>query len=111
MFYPGCVRTFGIGAGYQRFLWKGIFMTVQITSFIKQYYNTVNNIIQKGFQLYVQSLLGYRFVFFRKRWYVELALALKYWPIDTNYPAEFLEIEKGAPKYIFEPSLNFGFKF
>lgn len=39
------------------------------------------------------------------------AYALKYWPVDTNFPEEFAEIEAGAPNYIFEPSLNFGFKF
>lgn len=110
-FYPGYVRAFGIGTGYQRFYWKGLFTTIQSTAFVKQYYNTNNGKIQKGFQLYLQAVVGYRFEFFKKRWYLEPALALKYWPIDTNYPIHFAEIEKGAPKYIFEPSLNFGFKF
>ncbi|MCF6350868.1 MAG: hypothetical protein L3J23_07550 [Flavobacteriaceae bacterium] len=109
--YPGYVRAFGIGIGYQRFHWKGLFTTIQATPFIKQYYNTNNNKIQKGFQLYLQLIAGYRFEFFKKRWYVEPAYALKYWPIDTNFPSDFEEIEKGVPKYIFEPSLNFGFKF
>ncbi len=109
--YPGYVRAFGVGVGYQRFHWKGLFTTIQATPFIKQYYNTNNDKIQKGFQLYFQLIVGYRFEFFKKRWYVEPAYALKYWPVDTNYPIEFAEIEKGTPKYIFEPSLNFGFKF
>ncbi|MFT5877479.1 MAG: hypothetical protein ACJAZ3_001953 [Sphingobacteriales bacterium] len=110
-FYPGYVRAFGVGLGYQRFHWKGLFTTIQATPFIKQYFNTDNDKIEKGFQLYLQAITGYRFEFFKKRWYVEPALALKYWPIDTNYPTNFAEIEKGTPKYIFEPSLNFGFKF
>lgn len=110
-FYPGYVRAFGVGVGYQRFHWKGLFTTIQATPFIKQYYNTNNNKIQKGFQLYLQLIAGYRFEFFKKRWYVEPAFALKYWPVNTNLPSDFAEIEKGTPKYIFEPSLNFGFKF
>ncbi len=109
--YPGYVRAFGVGVGYQRFHWKGLFTTIQATPFIKQYYNTNNDKIQKGFQLYLQLIVGYRFEFFKKRWYLEPAYALKYWPVDTNYPIDFAEIEKGTPKYIFEPSLNFGFKF
>ncbi len=109
--YPGFVRAFGVGIGYQRFHWKGLFTTVQATPFIKQYYDENNNKVQKGFQLYLQLIAGYRFEFFKKRWYVEPAIALKYWPIDTNFPSDFAEIEKGTPKYIFEPSLNFGFKF
>jgi len=109
--YPGYVRAFGIGIGYQRFHWKGLFTTIQATPFVKHYYNTNNDKIQKGFQLYLQLVAGYRFEFFKRRWYVEPAFALKYWPIDTNYPTDFAIIEKGTPKYIFEPSLNFGFKF
>ncbi len=110
-FYPGYVRTFGVGVGYQRFHWKGLFTTIQATPFIKQYYNTNNDKIQKGFQLYLQMIVGYRFEFFKRRWYVEPAFALKYWPIDTHYPSDFAKIEKGTPKHIFEPSINFGFKF
>lgn len=110
-FYPGYVRASGIGVGYQRFYWKGIFTSVQATSFLKKYYDSKDNEIQKGLQLYLQLVVGYRLEFFKKRWYIEPAYALKYWPIDTNYPADFLRIENGKPKYIFEPSLNFGFKF
>ena len=110
-FYPGFVRAFGVGVGYQRFHWKGLFTTIQATPFVKQYYDVNNEKVQKGFQLYLQAVGGYRFEFLKKRWYVEPAIALKYWPIDTNYPTGFAKIEKGTPKYIFEPSLNFGFKF
>ena len=110
-FYPGYVRTHGIGFGYQRFLWKGLFASGQATPFLKQYYNEQDEKTQKGFQLYLQFAVGYRFEFFKKRFFVEPAYALKYWPVDTNVPADFAAVEKGTPKTIFEPSLNFGFKF
>lgn len=110
-FYPGYVRAFGVGIGYQRFLWKGLFLTAQATPFVKQYYGINNERTQKGLQLYLQLMAGYRFEFFKKRWYIEPAIALKYWPINTNSPADFKEVETGTPNYIFEPSLNFGFKF
>jgi hypothetical protein len=110
-FYPGFIRTHGIGLGYQRFHWKGLFTTVQATNFYKQYFDENDEKTQKGYQLYLQLALGYRFEFFNKRWYVEPAWALKYWPIDTNVPDDFAAIAKGTPKTIFEPSLNFGFKF
>jgi hypothetical protein len=32
-------------------------------------------------------------------------------PVNTNFSESFAEIENGAPKYKFEPSLNFCFKF
>lgn len=109
--YPGYVRAFGVGAGYQRFFWKGLFSTIQATPFMKQYFDEEDKKTQKGFQLYLQFAIGYRFEFFKNRFYVEPAYALKFWPVDTNLPNDFAVIEEGAPKYIFEPSLNFGFKF
>lgn len=110
-FYPGFVRAWGIGIGYQRFHWKGLFTTVQATSFLKQYHDIADNKTQKGFQLYLQLVAGYRFEFFDDRFFIEPAYALKYWPIDSNYPTNFAVIEEGKPKHIFEPSMNFGFKF
>lgn len=110
-FYPGKVRAYGIGLGYQRFLWKNLYSTLEPTFFLQQFYDTDDEKIQKGFQLYLQFILGYRFEFFKKRMFIEPAFALKYWPVNTNFPASFAAIESGAPKYKSEPSLNFGFRF
>ena len=41
--YPGYVREYGIGVGYQRFLWKGAFASAQGTPFLKQYFDEDNN--------------------------------------------------------------------
>jgi len=109
--YPGKVRAYGAGLGYQRFHWKNLFTTIEATPFIQQYYDAEGEKIQKGFQLYLQLIAGYRFEFFKKRLFVEPAYALKYWPVNTNMPESFEAVEKGVPKYIFEPSLNFGIRF
>ena len=110
-FYPGKVTAYGIGLGYQRFLWKNLYASVEPTFFIQQFYDLNDAKLQKGFQLYLQFIIGYRFEFFKKRVFVEPALALKYWPINTNVPASFADIENGAPRYKFEPAANFGFRF
>lgn len=109
--YPGKIRAYGIGIGYQQFCWKNLFTTAEATFFRQQFYDKDNKKIQKGFQLYLQFILGYRFEFFNKSLFIEPAYALKYWPVNTNFPSSFAEIEKGTPKYTFEPSLNFGFRF
>lgn len=109
--YPGKIRAYGVGLGYQRFYWKNSFTTVEATPFIQQFYDTDDNKIQKGFQLYLQFIVGYRFEFFKKRLFAEPAYAIKYWPVNTNFPTSFETIEKGAPKYKFEPSLNIGVTF
>lgn len=109
--YPGKVRAIGIGAGYQRFHWKKVFTTVEATPFLLQYFDEDDKEIQQGFQLYLQGILGYRLEFLKKRLFVEPAIALKYWPVNTNMPASFEEIEEGAPNTIIEPSCNFGVRF
>jgi hypothetical protein len=109
--YPGKIRAYGIGLGHQRFLWKNLYETVEPTFFLQQFYDTDNKKTQKGFQLYLQFILGYRLEFFKKRLFIEPGFALKYWPVNTHFPASFAEIEKGAPNTKFEPSLNFGFRF
>ena len=110
-FYLGKIRAYGIGLGYQHFLWNNLFTTVEVTPFIQQFYDENNKKIQKGFQLYLQCILGYRFEFFKKKLFIEPAIAFKHWPINTNYPDSFKKVEKGSPNYIFEPSFNFGIKF
>jgi hypothetical protein len=110
-FYPGKVNAYGIGLGYQRFLWKNLFTTVEPSFILQQFYDLDDTKIQKGFQLYLQFIAGYRFEFFKKRVFVEPALALKYWPVNTNVPASFAAIENGVPKFKFEPAANFGFRF
>ncbi len=109
--YPGKVIAYGIGAGYQRFHWKKLFTSFVATPFLQQFYDSDDDKIQKGLQLYLQFILGYRVELFKKRWFVEPAYTLKYWPVNTNFPSSFSDIEKGAPNYKFEPSLNFGFSF
>jgi len=109
--YPGKIISYGIGAGYQRFHWKNLYTTIEATPLVQEYYDTDDKKIQKGLQLYCQFIAGNRFEFFNEQLYLEPAIALKYWPIDTNYPDSFAEIEDGTPKTIIEPSLNFGFRF
>lgn len=110
--YPGKVRAIGLGVGYQRFIWKKLYLTGQITPFCQFYYNSEDEKLATGFQLYLQSRIGYRFEFAGKRWFVEPSIAENYWPINTNLPRSFSSIEKGKPNYyLFEPGLNFGFRF
>ncbi len=109
--YPGKIRAYGIGVGYQHFFWKKLYSTVQATPFLQQFLDKQNNKIQNGFQLYLQFRLGYRFEFFNQRWFLEPSVAFNYWPINTNFPNSFKAIEKGAPNYAFEPGLHFGFRF
>ena len=96
--YPGFVRAFGLGVGYQRFLWRGLYIVGQGTPFLKHYYDSDREKIQNGFQLYLQLVAGYRFELFNNRLYVEPAYALKYWPVDTNFPEAFQKLSMVRPR-------------
>jgi len=112
MEYPGYVRAFGIGADYQRMLWKRLFSIVQVQPFFVSYNNQNKTKIQNGFQLFLALRLGYHIDLFKNRFYLEPSVAFNYWPIYTNLPPSFAAKENKWHNYfLFEPGLNFGIKF
>jgi hypothetical protein len=110
--YGGYVRAFGVGLGYQRFLWKGAFASVSATPFLQRFYDGGGTYLATGFQLYLQAQLGYQFDFFEGRLFLKPALSFNYWPVNTNFPASFRAKEEAWPNYfLFEPHLNIGWRF
>lgn len=110
--YPGYVRAWGIGVVYQRFIWKKLYSTIHTNAFIQNFHDTTDVKIQSGFQLYLQARLGYRIELFKKRVFLEPSFSFNYWPINTNFPTSFSEIEDKWPNYFpIEPHLNFGVNF
>lgn len=110
--YPGRIKAYGIGIGYQHFYWKNLYSTIQATPFLQLFYDTDDVKIQSGFQLWCQFRVGYRFDFFEKCCFLEPSLVCNYWPINTAFPESFARIERAWPNYfLFEPGLHFGFKF
>lgn len=104
--------AYGIGAGYQRFLWKNLHTTLYATPFLTQYFDKDYNEIQKGFQLYFRAMVGYHFELFKHRWYLEPVIEFHYWPVHTNMPASFEVIEKDYSNYsLFVINLYFGYRF
>jgi len=110
--YPGKIRSSGVGIGYQRFFWKNLYSSVQANPFLQQYYDSDDKRIQNGFQLFLQLRWGYRFELFEDRWFIEPSLAFNYWPVNTNMPESFKDVERETPDYfLFEPGLHFGYTF
>ena len=110
--YPGYVRAFGISIGYQRSIWRGLFASVYATPFLQNFYDSDSKKTNTGFQLFLQGYIGYRVQLFEKRFYIEPSIACNYWPINTHFPASFLQKEKNWPNYFLcEPHFNLGFNF
>lgn len=110
--YPGYVRQFGIGPTYQRFLWEKLYLSVNVSPHLRNYFNSTNKKIQSGFELFCTLRGGYRFTFFDNRLFLEPSIGFNFYPIRTNTPASFEEIEeKWANYFLFDPGFNFGFNF
>jgi len=111
-FYPGRIRETGLGVTYQRMLWKGLFTTVEILPQLKTYLDEENNKIGNGFKLYTSYHLGYHIPLFKGKMYIEPQIHCQYWPIDSNTPQSFKEIDdKWNNYFLFEPNLYIGVNF
>ena len=111
-FYPGRLKEKGIGASYQRMIWKGLFATVEILPQLKTYLDENNNKIGNGFKLYTSYHVGYHISFFKNRVFIEPQIHCQYWPVDTNIPQGFKEKEdKWNNYFLFEPNIYLGVKF
>ena len=110
--YPGSIREYGIGAVYQRFLWKGLYTSLQVIPFKRIYLDENNKTIQNGFQLFSTFRIGYHVSLFRNRFFVEPFIAATCWPISSNVPQGFKAKDDKWNKYfLFEPGFHFGVKF
>ena len=109
--YPGYIRAFGVGIGYQRFLWKGLYASAYATPFLQTYHPSGGDSTSSGFQLYLQAHAGYQFNFFKRKLYIEPSVSFNYWPVVTGMPDSFERTESGWPSYfLFEPHLNIGIR-
>ena len=110
--YPGFVRGTGAGLAYQRYLWRGLYSAIHATALHQDYQDPDKKSIQQGFQLFTALRLGYHIELFNHRMFLEPSIAITHWPINTNAPAAFRELDDKWPSYfIGEPGLHVGVKF
>lgn len=112
-FYPGRLRESGVGATYQRKLWKGLFTTLEVLPLFTTYLDDTGGQLAKGFKLYNSYHVGYHIPLFKKgRFYIEPQLHVNHWPINSNVPGEFKVAEdKWNNYFLVEPNLYIGIKF
>lgn len=111
-FYPGRLRESGIGVSYQRTVWKGLFVAAELLPQLKTYLNEDNDKIGNGFKLYTSYHLGYHVSLFKNRIYFEPQVHCQYWPIDTNVPQAFKDMDdKWNNYFLFEPDMYLGLNF
>jgi hypothetical protein len=111
--YPGKIRESGIGATYQRFLWKGLYAQIEILPLWKVYLDENKKKIMDGFKLYISYHLGYHVPIFKNRMFLEPQIHCNYWPIDTKGPEDFeeKELKWNNNYFLFEPNIFIGVNF
>lgn len=110
--YPGYVRAFGIGLDYQRRMVAKAFVATQATAFLQRYYDTEAHYLQSGFQLFLRLRAGYHFDVWKDLFFIEPGIAFNTWPLETNVPDRFSQIDNPWPKYfLWEPNLIIGVSF
>jgi hypothetical protein len=111
-FYPGRLRETGIGATYQRMLWKGLFAAVEIVPMFNTYSDENKKKIGNGFKLYTSYHVGYHIPFFKNRMFIEPQIHCSYWPVDTNIPQGYKEVtDRWHNYFLFEPNIYIGVNF
>jgi len=110
--YPGRLRECGLGVTYQRLLTRGLFAQVEVLPIKKTYLDSDEREVGDGFKLYTSYHVGYQVQFLGGRLFVEPQVHFNYWPLDSEGPKGFAEVEDRWNNYfLFEPNLYIGVKF
>lgn len=110
--FPGYAKSTGIALAYQRFVWDQVYTAIHSAFFDQEFFDTADQKIGTGDQVFMTFRLGYHFSLFDDRFFVEPNLALTYWPVNTGLPESFRAKDRKWPNTFFpEPGLHFGFTF
>jgi hypothetical protein len=96
---------------YQRFLWNGLYSSIEAVPLQQRYYDAQDRKIGSGFQLFLTERLGYH-VDLYDRVFLEPSVAFTHWPVSTHVPDGFAAQDGRWHRYfLFEPALHVGFEF
>lgn len=111
--YSGKLIESGLGVFYQRFLWKGLYASVEVVPLFKKYIDPNNRKIDTGFRFYTSFHLGYYIPILKNRFYIEPQIHCNYWPINTQGPNGFRvqDLKWTNNYFLFEPNLYIGINF
>lgn len=110
--YPGFVRSVGVGIGWRRKLYRGLNASVRSFHLLQLYYED-DRPRQTGYQLFLQTRLGWRWAPARAQgFWIEPSVAFNWWPIEVGRPESFRAMDDRWPSYfLFEPWLNAGWSW
>jgi hypothetical protein len=109
--YPGFVRSMGLALGWRHNLYRGLNASVRSFHFL-QLYNEDDRPRKTGYQLFLQTRLGWRWAARAPGFWIEPSVAFNWWPVEVGRPASFRAKDSRWPSYfLFEPWLNAGWRW
>lgn len=110
--FDGRVEEYGVGAFYQRNLWKGLYASVEAVPYLKVFLDENDKKLENGFRFYTSFHAGYHIPLFKNRMFIEPQIHCNYWPINSKGPTGFREqVEKHDNYFLFEPNIYIGINF
>lgn len=110
--FPGYVREFGATASYTRFVWKGLFLQLDVMPTWQLFVNDQGKKIDDGFQIFNSYRVGYHIKLFKDKFFFQASMCMTHRAYHTPLPDGFKQLDDKWSKFVFpEPGLNIGFNF
>jgi hypothetical protein len=110
--FPGYVREYGVTVSYQRFLWKGLHVQLDVMPTWQKFVNDNGNKIDNGFQIFNSYRVGYHIKLFKDKFFFQPSVCVTHRAYHTQLPDGFKQLDDKWSKFIFpEPGLNIGYNF
>jgi hypothetical protein len=109
--YPGFVRSVGLAVGWRHHFYRGLNASVRSFHFL-QLYSENDRPRKTGYQLFLQTRLGWRWAARAPGFWIEPSVAFNWWPVEVGRPDSFRARDSRWPSYfLFEPWLNAGWRW
>lgn len=110
--FPGYVREIGVTVSYQRFLWKGLHVQLDVMPTWQIFVNDNGKKIEDGFQIFNSYRVGYHIKLFKDKFFFQPSVCMTHRAYHTQLPDGFKQLDDKWSKFIFpEPGLNIGYNF
>ncbi len=109
--YPGFVRSVGVGLGWHHDLYRGLNASVHSFHLLQRYHEDDQS-HSTGYQLLLETRLGWRWSPRASGFWIEPSLGFNWWPVEVGRPASFVAADDRWPSYfLFDPWLNLGWQW
>lgn len=110
--FPGHIREYGFSVAYYRYLWKGLFVQVDVMPAWQNFIDEKGHKIDHGFQIFNTYSVGYHIKLFKDKFFIQPSIAITHRPYQSEMPDSFKQVDDRWPRFFYgQPGLHFGYNF